>query len=91
VIGRLADAADHHPDVDRHYGEAPAWLLNLRDNPQVEVALKGAATQRMRARIATPAERARLWPLVVADHHNYAAYQTKTSRQIPLVLLEPMA
>jgi deazaflavin-dependent oxidoreductase (nitroreductase family) len=70
---------------------SPAWFLNLRDNPEVEVALKGAATQPMRARIATPAERARLWPLVVADHHNYAAYQTKTSRQIPLVLLEPMA
>jgi deazaflavin-dependent oxidoreductase (nitroreductase family) len=70
---------------------SPAWFLNLRDNPEVEVTLKGAATQRMRARIATPAERARLWPLVVADHHNYAGYQTKTSRQIPLVLLEPVA
>jgi deazaflavin-dependent oxidoreductase (nitroreductase family) len=70
---------------------SPAWLLNLQDDPQVEVALKGAAKQRMRARVATPAERARLWPRVVADHQNYAAYQAKTSRQIPLVLLEPVA
>ena len=70
---------------------SPAWLLNLQDDPEVEVAFKGAAKQRMRARIATPAERARLWPLVVADHQNYAAYQAKTSRQIPLVLLEPVA
>jgi deazaflavin-dependent oxidoreductase (nitroreductase family) len=69
----------------------PAWLLNLQDDPEVEVAFKGAARQRMRARVATPAERARLWPLVVADHQNYAAYQAKTSRQIPLVLLEPVA
>jgi deazaflavin-dependent oxidoreductase (nitroreductase family) len=69
----------------------PAWLLNLQDDPEVEVAFKGAARQRMRARVATPAERARLWPLVVADHRNYAAYQAKTSRQIPLVLLEPVA
>jgi deazaflavin-dependent oxidoreductase (nitroreductase family) len=71
--------------------QSPAWLLNLRDNAEVEVALKGTAKQRMRARVATPEERARLWPLVVADHQHYAAYQAKTSRQIPLVLLEPVA
>jgi deazaflavin-dependent oxidoreductase (nitroreductase family) len=71
--------------------QSPAWFLNLRDNPEVEVALQGAAKQRMRARTATPEERARLWPMVVADHTNYAAYQTKTSRQLPLVLLEPVA
>jgi deazaflavin-dependent oxidoreductase (nitroreductase family) len=69
--------------------QSPAWFLNLRHNPEVEVALKGAAKQRMRARTATPEERARLWPMVVADHKNYAAYQTRTSRQLPLVLLEP--
>ena len=70
---------------------SPAWFLNLQDNPEVEVRLKGAARQRMRARVATPAERVRLWSLVVADHQNYAAYQAHTSRQIPLVLLEPPA
>jgi deazaflavin-dependent oxidoreductase (nitroreductase family) len=68
---------------------SPAWFLNLRDNPEVTVAFKGGAKQRMRARVATPEERARLWPKVVADHKNYAGYQTKTSRVIPLVLLEP--
>jgi deazaflavin-dependent oxidoreductase (nitroreductase family) len=67
----------------------PAWFLNLRDNPDVEVAIKGAPKQPMRARVASPEERARLWPLVTADHKNYAAYQTKTTREIPLVLLEP--
>jgi deazaflavin-dependent oxidoreductase (nitroreductase family) len=65
-------------------------LLNLRDNPDVDVVLKGVATQRMRARVASPEERVRLWPLVVADHKNYAGYQAKTDRQIPLVLLEPV-
>jgi deazaflavin-dependent oxidoreductase (nitroreductase family) len=69
----------------------PSWYLNLRDNPDVEVALKGGPRQRMRARIAGPEERARLWPLVTADHKNYAGYQRKTSREIPLVLLEPLA
>ncbi|MDT4978042.1 MAG: hypothetical protein QOG98_3800, partial [Pseudonocardiales bacterium] len=43
----------------------------------------------MRARIASPDDRARLWPLVTADHKNYADYQTKTEREIPLVLLQP--
>ena len=69
--------------------EHPAWFLNLRDDSDVEVAYKGAPKQRMRARVANPDERARLWPLVVADHKNYAGYQTKTTREIPLVLLEP--
>jgi deazaflavin-dependent oxidoreductase (nitroreductase family) len=69
---------------------SPAWLANLQENPQVDVALKGAAKQRMRARMATPQERARLWPQIVANHQNYAAYQARTSRQIPLVLLEPV-
>jgi deazaflavin-dependent oxidoreductase (nitroreductase family) len=69
--------------------EHPAWFLNLRDNPDVEVATKGEPKRRMKASVASPEERARLWPLVTADHKNYAGYQTKTSREIPLVLLEP--
>ena len=71
---------------DRH----PAWFLNLRDQPNVEVSLGGRPTQRMRAEIAGPDERARLWPLVTADHRNYAGYQRKTKREIPLVLLRPI-
>jgi deazaflavin-dependent oxidoreductase (nitroreductase family) len=70
--------------------EHPAWFLNLRDNPDVEVALKGGHKQPMRAHVADATERARLWPLVTADHKNYADYQTKTDREIPLVLLEPV-
>src|SRR4051812_2807496 len=67
----------------------PAWFLNLRDNPKVEVAYKGAARKSMHARVADAEERARMWPLVTAGHKNYADYQTKTTREIPLVLLEP--
>jgi len=70
--------------------QAPAWFLNLTQNPEVEVSLKGAPRRRMHARVAGPAERERLWPLVTADHKNYAGYQTKTTREIPLVLLEPL-
>jgi deazaflavin-dependent oxidoreductase (nitroreductase family) len=67
----------------------PAWFLNLQDNPAVEVALQGKPAQPMRARVATAQERTRLWPLVIADHQNYADYQTRTTREIALVLLEP--
>ena len=67
----------------------PAWFLNLRDDPHVEVSLKGAPKQPMTARVATPDERARMWPKIVADHKNYGGYQKRTEREIPLVLLEP--
>jgi len=69
----------------------PAWFLNLRDNPQVDVTYRGEPTRRMHARVATAAERRRLWPLIVAHHKNYAGYQAKTEREIPLVLLEDPA
>jgi hypothetical protein len=57
----------------------------MRDNPHVEVAVQGGSARPMRARVATGEERARLWPLIIADH---AGYQKKTEREIPLVLLE---
>jgi deazaflavin-dependent oxidoreductase (nitroreductase family) len=66
----------------------PAWFLNLRDNPEVEVALEGKPAEKMHARVATAEERARMWPKITADYQNYANYQTKTEREIPLVLLE---
>jgi len=69
----------------------PAWFLNLSDNPDVQVRLKGRPSQQMRARIANPAERARLWPMVVADHKNYDGYQRSTKRELALVLLEPQS
>jgi deazaflavin-dependent oxidoreductase (nitroreductase family) len=68
--------------------QPPAWYLNLQDNPDVQMRLQGGPRRPMRARIATPVERERLWPLVIADHRNYADYQTKTTRVIPLVFLE---
>ncbi|KDN18913.1 nitroreductase/quinone reductase family protein [Amycolatopsis rifamycinica] len=67
----------------------PAWFLNLRDNPDVEVSLKGGPKQPMRARVADADERARLWPKITAEFKTYAQYQAKTEREIPLVFLEP--
>ena len=67
----------------------PAWFLNLRDDPEVQVALEGGPAKPYRAEIADAETRARLWPKITADHDNYAGYQTKTDRQIPVVLLHP--
>jgi deazaflavin-dependent oxidoreductase (nitroreductase family) len=66
----------------------PAWFLNLQDNPVVGVTLQGKPARKMRARVANAEERTRLWPLVIADHQNYADYQTRTTRELALVLLE---
>lgn len=69
----------------------PAWFLNLRSDPKVEVAVKGRPRQPMTARIATPEERARMWPQITGKYRNYAGYQRKTDREIPLVILDPEA
>lgn len=69
----------------------PAWFLNLRDNPKVEAAIGGKSKAAYTARVATPEERERLWPQVVAAYRGYDGYQKKTERQIPLVFLEPAA
>jgi deazaflavin-dependent oxidoreductase (nitroreductase family) len=68
----------------------PAWYLNLVADPDVEVKLKGTTTP-MHARVATPEERADLWPKVTSAYKGYAGYQTRTDREIPLVVLEPRA
>lgn len=67
----------------------PAWYLNLVDDPQVEVVFRGRARVPMAARTATAEERGELWPRITKDHPNFAGYQTKTDREIPVVLLEP--
>ena len=68
----------------------PAWYLNLVANPEVFVD-RGKGKQRMTARPATAEEKAELWPRVTAKYKGYAQYQTRTSRDIPLVIVEPAA
>lgn len=78
VVASRGGARDH-----------PSWFLNLQAEPRVEVALKGGAPSPYTARVATPDERARLWPLAIAKYKNYGRYQGRTEREIPLVLLDP--
>ncbi|HVS68804.1 MAG TPA: nitroreductase/quinone reductase family protein [Mycobacteriales bacterium] len=68
----------------------PQWCQNIRANGEVEVTVN-AKTRKMRAHVATPEERAELWPKVVANPHAafYAAYQKKTDREIPIVIFDP--
>jgi deazaflavin-dependent oxidoreductase (nitroreductase family) len=67
----------------------PAWFLNLRDNPEVSAVIGGGNPQRMLARVASSEERARMWPIIAGRYANYAGYQERTEREIPLVLLSP--
>lgn len=66
----------------------PAWYHNLKANPDVEITV-GGDRKSMRARVASPEERAELWPKVTSKYKGYAGYQTKTTREIPLVILSP--
>ncbi len=79
VIVASKGGADHHPN----------WFLNLRDNPGVVVTMQDSADRKMNARVASREERERLWPTITSDFKNYAGYQGKTDREIPLVMLEP--
>src|SRR5687767_11620374 len=59
----------------------PSWFLNLREVPDVQVAFAGKEKRPMRARVATPAERAALWPQVTSAYGGYARYQARTQRE----------
>ena len=66
----------------------PAWYLNLQAEPTVSVRTEDA-TRQMTARTVSGDERSELWDQITSKYKNYAGYQTKTEREIPVVLLEP--
>ena len=70
--------APHHPN----------WFLNLLANPNVQVFHRGD-TADMVARVAEGAERDELWARAIAVYPNYVDYQKKTTRQLPVVVLNP--
>jgi deazaflavin-dependent oxidoreductase (nitroreductase family) len=65
----------------------PGWYRNLTKNPEVEVQVKDDVFA-ARARTATGEERVRLWELAAQQWPDYDAYQTRTEREIPVVVLE---
>jgi deazaflavin-dependent oxidoreductase (nitroreductase family) len=65
----------------------PLWYLNLTAEPEVQVQV-GADRFRARARTADAGEKPRLWRLMAEIWPDYDRYQQRTSRDIPVVILE---
>jgi deazaflavin-dependent oxidoreductase (nitroreductase family) len=70
--------------------EPPAWYLNLQKEPEVELQVEDEVF-RARARTATPDEKPDMWRTMTATWPAYDEYQSKTDREIPIVVLERMA
>jgi deazaflavin-dependent oxidoreductase (nitroreductase family) len=66
----------------------PQWFSNLLAAPDTQVQVR-AELRRVHARVADPAERARLWPRLVELYADFESYQAWTERVIPVVILEP--
>ncbi len=77
IVVASRGGADYHPQ----------WYINLLEHPEVEVQVLGERFQ-ARARPATPEEKPALWKRMAAIWPAYDQYQQKTSRDIPVVILE---
>ena len=67
--------------------EHPGWYLNLEADPDVEVQVRGDRFH-AHARTATAEEKPELWSIMTASWPAYDEYQTKTTREIPVVILQ---
>ena len=67
--------------------EPPGWFANIKEDPDVEVQVLDEVFP-ARARMARADEKAELWDQMVGHWPDYDAYQSKTDREIPIVLLE---
>jgi deazaflavin-dependent oxidoreductase (nitroreductase family) len=68
----------------------PDWYHNILAQPQVQAEI-GTGTVKLVARVADGEERERIWTAQKAAYPGFADYESKTSRQIPVVVLEPAA
>ena len=66
----------------------PQWYLNLQANPEAEIQVRAEHVP-VTARTATPEEKPRLWDIVRGPWPNYDVYQSRTDRDIPVVVLSP--
>ena len=69
----------------------PAWVYNLRAQPDVEIEIPGEDRRRVVHAREVPEgeERERLWALMVADWRFFTSYQRRTRRRIPVFFLQP--
>ena len=100
TTGRTSGLRRSTPLIYQPYGDAylvvaskggadtpPAWYLNLRADPRVQVQIRGDRFS-ARARTATAEEKPDMWRVMAATWPQYDEYQAKTSRDIPVVVLE---
>jgi F420H(2)-dependent quinone reductase len=80
VITASAGGAERHP----------GWFFNLRSHPQASIQLKEKQI-RVTAEIAGPEKKPELWARLVEVASNFAGYQKRTGRDIPMVILHPVA
>jgi deazaflavin-dependent oxidoreductase (nitroreductase family) len=66
----------------------PNWYLNLTAQPDAEIQVR-AERLAVTAHTAPPDEKARLWAVVAEQWPNYDVYQSRTTREIPVVVLSP--
>jgi deazaflavin-dependent oxidoreductase (nitroreductase family) len=66
----------------------PAWFHNVTAQPETEAEV-GRERRAVRAVVAGPEERARLWPRLVERYPAFDRYQARTEREIPVVILSP--
>jgi len=79
VITASAGGADRHP----------GWFFNIRSNPQATIQVKDKPIK-VTAEIAGPEKKPELWTRLVEVAPNFAGYQKRTSREIPMVILHPV-
>ena len=72
------------------YERHPAWYLNLQAQPAAEIQI-GQKHIDVRARTAEGEERERLWSQITNEEESFVTYQDQTERQIPVVILDPVA
>ena len=99
VTGKLRKTALMRVEHDGRYAvvasrggaaKHPKWYFNLRANPHVELQ-DGPTKRDYLAHEATGEEKAAWWARALKVWPDYAGYQRKTDRQIPVLVLEPMA
>jgi deazaflavin-dependent oxidoreductase (nitroreductase family) len=67
----------------------PQWYLNLAAHPEAEIQVRGDHIPVSARTAQSPDERARLWRIMAGIWPNYDAYQARTQREIPVVVLSP--
>jgi deazaflavin-dependent oxidoreductase (nitroreductase family) len=77
IVGSMGGAPKH-----------PSWYLNLSANPEVEIQVRGDRIPAV-AHTASDDEKGRLWQIMTEVWPNYDAYQTRTDRSIPVVVISP--